>query len=75
MASLSTLLYDDKVMIVAKDAYYAYVDGWRGRVTGSASGHVEVKGPGMLGLGCQGTADNAPEITLYVPHDQLVQTV
>ncbi len=65
----------DKAMIVAADSFYAYVDGWRGRVTGFQSGVVVLEGPGMVMDGVQGTADNAPEITLFVPAQQLTHTI
>lgn len=54
----------DKVIICAADDEYAFVDGWRGTVTGFQSGHVEVK--------CM-RSDG--EKTLYVPAGQLSHTV
>lgn len=54
----------DKVLIIAKDDFYAFVDGWRGTVTGFNGGAVEVV--------CY-RADGAK--TLYVPQDQLSLTV
>jgi len=65
----------DRALICARDEFYAFVDGWRGTVTGFQSGCVVVKGPGMVGQGMQGGADDAPEITLFVPADQLSHTV
>lgn len=54
----------DKVIICAADDEYAFVDGWRGTVTGFQSGHVEVT--------CQ-RPDG--EKLLYVPQGQLSHTV
>lgn len=54
----------DKVIICAADDEYAFVDGWRGRVTGFQSGCVEVQCMRSDGLK-----------TLYVPEGQLSHTV
>jgi hypothetical protein len=57
----------DYVMVTAKDDFYAYIDGWRGRV-GSAEGlpdgnvRVEVADEGITKL-------------FIVPADQLALTV
>lgn len=72
---LADIRSGDRVMIVARDAFYAYVDGWRGRVIGFDQGCAVAVGPGMLEKGVQGTSDNAPDLTLYVPPDQLAHTV
>lgn len=65
----------DRAMIVARDEFYAFVDGWRGVVSGFQSGLVVLKGPGMVGNGIQGGQDDAFEITLFVPAEQLAHTV
>ncbi|CAN7304304.1 hypothetical protein [Acidovorax delafieldii] len=42
VATLSSFTLGDKVIICAADAFYAYVDGWRGVVTGYNNGSIEV---------------------------------
>jgi len=54
----------DLVLITAKDDFFAFVDGWPGRVSGFNNGLVEVK--------CQ---REDGEKTFYVPADQLRHTV
>ena len=54
----------DPVLICAKDEFFAFVDGWRGRVAGFNNGLVEVR--------CQ-RVDG--EKTLFVPADQLMLSV
>lgn len=72
---LADLRIGDKVMIVAKGDFYAYVDGWHGTVTGfQMGGAVWLKGPGMIEPGLQGGADTQ-HIELLVPPDQLAHTV
>ena len=51
-------------MICAADDFFAYVDGWRGTVTGFNNGTVEVQCARPDGVK-----------TLYVPAAQLVLTV
>jgi len=59
--SLTRIQTGDRVIITARDEFYAFVDGWQGRVTGWNSGHAEVT--------CQ-RADG--EKILLVPAEQLV---
>lgn len=54
----------DRVIICAADDFYAYVDGWRGTVTGQNNGLVEVTCARPDGIK-----------TLYVPAGQLALTV
>lgn len=54
----------DHVMVCAKDDFFAFVDGWRGNVTGTNSGLVVVE--------CQ-REDGTK--TLFVPADELRLTV
>jgi hypothetical protein len=39
---VSTLRVGDRVMVTAKDDFYAYIDGWRGCVSGFQNGLVWV---------------------------------
>lgn len=55
------LIINDCVEIVAKDDFYAFVDGWRGVIVGWQSGCAEV-----LCLRPDGPK------TLFVPEDQLI---
>lgn len=64
----------DRALITARGPFYAFVDGWRGRVAGYQSGHVVLIGPGMTDHG-QAPEGGAPNITLMVPPDQLALTV
>lgn len=64
----------DRALICARDHFYAFVDGWRGTVSGFQSGQVVVVGPGMVD-GRQSTDPQTPQITLFVPADQLAHTV
>lgn len=64
----------DRAMIVARNEFYAYVDGWRGRVIGFDSGAVVLVGPGMAN-DVQSTDPETPNITLFVPADELRHTV
>lgn len=73
--NLSGFKIGDRALICARDEFYAFVDGWRGTVSGFQSGCVVIVGPGMVGNGMQGTSDNAPGITLFVPADQLTHTI
>lgn len=52
------------VLIVAKDEFYAFVNGWHGRIAGINNGLIEVR--------CA-RADG--EKTLFVPADQLAASV
>jgi hypothetical protein len=54
----------DKVLITAKDAFFAFVDGWRGTVKGFNNGLAEVE--------CE-RVDGTK--TFFVPADQLRLTV
>lgn len=54
----------DAVIITAKDEYFAFVDGWRGTVTGNNNGLVVVECARVDGLK-----------TFYVPADQLTLSV
>lgn len=54
----------DRVIICAADYFYAFVDGWRGTVTGQNNGLVEVT--------C--TRPDGTK-TLYVPAGELALTV
>lgn len=62
---------DDRVIITAKDDFFAYVDGWRGTVTGLNNGLVAVTMPGQQ-LGHDGPS---PLLTFFVPADQLALSV
>lgn len=42
-ATLSTFAPGDRVIICAADDFYAYVDGWRGVVTGENMGNLEIE--------------------------------
>jgi hypothetical protein len=58
----------DRVIIMAKDDFFAFVDGWRGQVTGFNSGLVVVV--------CKSSedVDGIPTLidkTFFVPADQL----
>ena len=53
-------LIGQKVQIVAADDFFAFVDGWRGNVTGYNSGQVEVT--------C--IREDGPKV-FYVPEGQL----
>jgi|GEM_PF-3421676 hypothetical protein len=72
--NLSGFKIGDRAMIVARNEFYAYVDGWRGRVIGFDSGAVVLVGPGMGDAG-QSTDPATPNITLFVPADELSHTV
>lgn len=61
---MNTFRVGDSVMVTAKDDFYAYIDGWRGRVIGFQAGCVNVKVP----------RDDI-EMEFFVPADQLVLTV
>ena len=50
-----------RVVIVAKDHFFAFVHGWTGQVRGLNNGLVEVAA----------TNPNGQPVTLYVPPDQL----
>ncbi len=63
-ATLSSFTPGDKVIICAADDFYAFVDGWRGVVTGENMGLIEVK--------CV-RADG--EKTLYIKPGELSHTV
>lgn len=54
----------DKVIVTAKNEFYAYVDGWRGVVRGFNNGYAKVI--------CQ--RDDG-EKTLFVPLEELALTV
>jgi hypothetical protein len=54
----------DRVVICAADDFFAYVDGWRGTVTGFNMGNVEVQCARPDGVK-----------TLYVPAAQLALSV
>jgi hypothetical protein len=54
----------DAVLITAKDEYFAFVDGWRGTVTGLNNGLVVVECARVDGLK-----------TLFVPADELALSV
>lgn len=64
VATLSSFTPGDKVIICAADDFYAYVDGWRGVVTGYNNGLIEVT--------CQ-RADG--EKILYIRAGELSHTV
>lgn len=64
VATLSSFAPGDKVIICAADDFYAFVDGWRGVVTGENMGNLEVKCHRPDG-----------EKTLYIPPGQLAFTV
>lgn len=55
-----TAFIGDQVRIVAKDDFYAYINGWEGTIQGLKDGHLEVV--------CQ--RDDG-EKTFFVPGDQL----
>lgn len=50
----------DDVTITAKDSFFAFVDGWRGFVSGFNNGYAVVECP----------RDDGPK-TFFVPPDQL----
>lgn len=54
----------DTVLITAKDEYFAFVDGWRGTVTGLNNGLVVVECARVDGVK-----------TLFVPADELTLSV
>lgn len=54
----------DKVVITAKGEFFAFVDGWRGTVTGLNNGLVTVECLRVDGVK-----------TLFVPADQLMLSV
>lgn len=54
----------DRVIITAKDDFFAFVDGWTGRVVGLNNGLVTVECPRVDGTK-----------TLFVPADQLMLSV
>lgn len=67
MLTLNTFRAGDKVMIVAKDDEYGFVDGWRGRVgarDGLPDGYVRVEVP-----------DEGITKVLMVPADQVALMV
>lgn len=45
MAFLSGFHVGDPVIVTAKDDFYAFIDGWRGRVTGHEAGCVRIEVP------------------------------
>lgn len=57
----------DKVMVVAKGDFYAFVDGWCGTVRGLNMGLLEVVCPAAT------TGPDAEKV-LFVPADELVAT-
>lgn len=62
--AFSRIRTGDQVIITAHDDFYAFVDGWIGRVTGWQAGHAEVK--------CQ---QPDGEKVLYVPPEQLALNI
>ena len=74
---LTDIRVGDRLMVCAKDDFYAYVDGWRGRVTGfdQTTGLPVLVGLGMADAGTQSTDPATPEITLLVDPAQLAHTI
>lgn len=64
VATLSSFVPGDKVMICAADDFYAFVDSWRGVVTGENMGNLEIT--------CQ--RPDGPKV-IYVPPAQVSHTV
>lgn len=54
----------DRVVVMAKDDFYAYIDGWCGVVVGFQSGCVDVM-----------VEKEGLDMEFFVPPDQLVLTV
>lgn len=64
---LNTFRAGDRVMVTAKDDFYAFIDGWRGRVgssEGVPGGHVAVE-----------MVDEGIDKRFIVPADQVVLMV
>ncbi|SAK68202.1 hypothetical protein AWB76_04068 [Caballeronia temeraria] len=62
---INTFREGERVMVTAKDDFYAYIDGWRGRVgsfEGIPGGHVRVEVP-----------DEGVTKLFIVPVDQVVR--
>ncbi|MDR5739503.1 hypothetical protein [Caballeronia sp. LZ016] len=64
---VNTFRTGDKVMVVAKDEFYAYIDGWRGRV-GSRDGLPD----GYVRVEC---VDEGIDKQFFVPCDQVALLV
>jgi ribosomal protein L21E len=64
MAFLSGFHVGDHVIVEAKDDFYAYIDGWRGRVTGHEAGCVRIE-----------VSDEGLQKVFLVPADELRLTV
>lgn len=64
MAFLSGFHVGDHVVVEAKDEFYAYIDGWRGRVTGHEAGCVRIE-----------VAHEGLQKVFLVPADELTLTV
>lgn len=60
VATISSFVPGDRVIICAADDFFAFVDGWRGVVTGENMGNLEIT--------CQ--RPDGPKI-LYVPPAQV----
>lgn len=54
----------DRVIVTARDDFYAFIDGWVGRVSGETAGHVQIE-----------VHDDGITKVFLVPPDQLRLTV
>lgn len=64
MNNTTRICTGDHVVIVSAGEFYAFVDGWQGRVVGWQGGHAEIL--------CRRPDGDK---TLWVPPDQLALTV